>query len=103
MGFFPFLAPFSPWITQVMKDREANKQASILQKNPFAILTSAALVVKAGSDVFDSDVKTRAQAVKGLIASGFGEYKGCIIANNTNNVNLSYSINETIVVIDQLI
>ena len=100
MGFFPFLAPFSPWITQVMKDREANKQSSILQKNPFAILTSAALVTRAGSDVFDSDVKTRAQAVKGLIASGSGEYKGCIIANNTNDVNLSYSINETIVGID---
>lgn len=100
MGFFPFLAPFSPWITQVMKDREANPQASILQKNPFAILTSAALVIQGNSDVFDTDVKTRVANVKEIINSGTGKYKGCIIANNTNNIDLSYSINETPVGID---
>lgn len=101
MGFFPFLAPFTPWVIQVMKDREQNPIDSMLQKNPFVILTSAALVVKSDSNIFDNDIKTRVESIKGILNNTSGvAYKGCIIANNINDIGLSYSANETIVGID---
>ena len=67
MGFFLFLAPFSPWIKQVMEDREADTRKSMLQKQPFAILTSAALVVPAEKDVFSSDTQARKNTIKNII------------------------------------
>lgn len=101
MGFFPFLAPLSPWVTQVMQDREANPVSSMLQRQPFAILTSPALVVKGGPDVYTSDTNKRADAVKTLIKKPSAEaYKGCIIASNINSTELSYSTGLTPVGID---
>jgi len=101
MGFFPFLAPFSPWIKQVFEDREANLKKSMLQKQPFAVLTSAALVVKGGSKIFDSNTQERKTAVLDLINNPpGGAYKGCIIASNIDNLSLSYSTGKTPVGID---
>ena len=101
MGFFPFLAPFSPWITQVMEDREANPISSMLQKQPFAILTSPALVVSGGPGVFGSDSQARKLAVMELIKKPpDNSHKGCIIASNINDLALSYSTGKTPVGID---
>lgn len=101
MGFFPYMAPLTPWIKQVMEEREANPQLSILQKNPFAILTSAALVVEGGTDVYESNSEKRKTAIQQIIANiPSNAYKGCIIASNINNTELSYSLGETPVGID---
>jgi hypothetical protein len=101
MGFFPFLAPFSPWIKQVMEDREADPKKSMLQKQPFAILTSAALVVPAEKDVFSSDTQARKNAIKNIINKiPDNAHKGCIIASNIHDISLSYSTGRTPVGID---
>jgi hypothetical protein len=101
MGFFPFLAPFSPWIKQTMEDREADPKKSMLQKQPFAILTSAALVVEGNKDVFESDTQKRKDAVKDIITNiPSNSHKGCIIASNINDLSLSYSTGKTPVGID---
>jgi hypothetical protein len=101
MGFFPFLAPFSPWIKQIMEDREADPKKSMLQKQPFAILTSAALVVKGDKDVFSSNTETRKNSVKTLISNPpSNSHKGCIIASNIHDISLSYSTGKTPVGID---
>lgn len=104
MGFFPYLAPLSPWTKQVMEQREANPQLSILQKNTFSvIMTSAARVVKGSSDVFESDKEKRAEEILKIISGSTDPsttYRGCIISNNINDLGLSYSLNGTPVGVD---
>jgi hypothetical protein len=101
MGFFPFLAPFSPWIKQVLEDREADPKKSMLQKQPFAILTSAALVVKSDPQIFKSDIEGRKNKIKDIINNIPNDsHKGCIIASNIHDISLSYSTGKTPVGID---
>jgi len=96
MGF-PFLAPLSPWIIEILEERE-NDTFNTSFRNPYAILTSGALVVKGDAK---SDEKDRAEELKKLIADpGNNSYKGCIISNNSNDINLSYQLNESIIGID---
>jgi hypothetical protein len=67
------------------------------------MLTSAALVVNAGkSTTTNTDQEERVKKLQEIIANPpAGEsYSGCIIANNINNLELSYAPNETIVGID---
>ena len=96
MGF-PFLAPLSPWITEVLKQREENTFDTAF-RNPYAILTSAALVVKGTAE---TDPKKRKEQLDGLINKPPNDsYKGCIISNNANDIGLSYQTGKTIIGID---
>jgi hypothetical protein len=84
-----------------MEDREADPKKSMLQKQPFAILTSAALVVPAEKDVFSSDTQARKNAIKNIINNIPDKaHKGCIIASNIHDISLSYSAGRTPVGID---
>jgi len=96
---FPYLTPFLPWITDILQEREDNQVSNIF-KNPYAMITSAALVVQ-GAGIASNDEKTRAEDIENKIKNPPPEsYKGCIIANNINSLALSYSTAETIVGID---
>jgi hypothetical protein len=99
MGF-PYLAPLPPWTVDIMIQRENNPVATSF-KNPWAVLTSGALVAKS---VASADIKERLKQLENLINGELGEgekvYKGCIISNNINNTELSYSTQETIIGID---
>ena len=96
MGF-PFLAPLSPWIVEVLKEREESTFDTAF-KNPYAILTSAALVVQGTAK---TDEKERKEQLKELINNpGDNSYKGCIISNNSNDIGLSYQTGKTLVGID---
>jgi hypothetical protein len=97
MGF-PFFAPLEPWVVGMMEEREANPHMAMF-RNPFAVLTSGARVTKAGANVASGDEETRMKQIKEALESDKG-YKGCIISNNINNLDLSYSTNETIVGVD---
>lgn len=67
-------------------------------RNPYAILTSAALVVKGTAE---PDQNKRKEQLKGLIKTPpNGSYKGCIISNNSNDIGLSYQAGKTIIGID---
>ena len=97
MGF-PFLAPLSPWIVEVLKEREDDTFNTAF-RNPYAILTSGALVVK-GPVLRDQN--ERKKQLEDLINNPptNESYKGCIISNNSNDIGLSYQTGETIVGID---
>ena len=98
MGF-PFLAPLSPWIVEVLKEREESTFDTAF-RNPYAILTSGALVVKGTAE---SDQEKRKTQLVGLITNPPDypkSYKGCIISNNSNDIGLSYQTGKTIVGID---
>ena len=96
MGF-PFLTPLSPWIVEVLKEREESTFDTAF-KNPYAILTSGALVVK-GTALTDQN--ERKKQLQDLINNpGDNSYKGCIISNNSNDIGLSYQTGETIIGID---
>lgn len=96
MGF-PFLAPLSPWIVEVLKEREESTFDTAF-RNPYAILTSGALVVK-GTALTDQN--ERKKQLQDLINNpGDNSYKGCIISNNSNDIGLSYQTGETIIGID---
>lgn len=95
---FPYFAPLSPWIVDIMKNRENNPILSST-RNPFVILTSGALVVKgSASDKFEDRKTELVKMIKDTPSKD--SYKGCIISNNVNNIDLSYSNAETIVGID---
>ena len=98
---FPFFAPLSPWIVDVMEEREANPVNSIY-RSPFIVLTSGALVVKGSTDLGSSDENARKEEIKSILnnTNKGTQYKGCIISNNINNLELSYSIGQTIVGVD---
>jgi hypothetical protein len=97
---FPFFAPLSPWIVQVMEERESNPIKSIY-RSPFVILTSGALVVKGSQGIADQDQNARREEIKKLLDGNQSDgYSGCIISNNINNLELSYSTGETIVGLD---
>ena len=82
---FPYRTPLPSWVVEVMKQREKNK-ISAIYKNPFAILTSTALVVKGGSDILSGDKAVRQKATKDILEKPKNvEYQGCIITNNINN------------------
>lgn len=95
---FPYFSPLSPWIIDIMKDRENNPELSSV-KNPFIIMTSGALVVKGTAS--NTLVDRKKELVK-LIKNPQSQnaYQGCIISNNINSLDLSYSRNETIVGVD---
>ena len=97
MGF-PFLAPLSPWIVEVLKEREENTFDTAF-KSPYAILTSAALVVKGTAKTDQNERKTQLEE---LIRNPppNDSYKGCIISNNSNDIGLSYQTGKTLVGID---
>jgi len=98
MGF-PYFSPLSPWIVDIMTDREKNPVLSSV-KNPFVILTSGALVVNGtASDDFVARKTELANIINDLKGSP-KSYKGCIISNNINNTDLTYTKNETIVGVD---
>ena len=46
---FPFLAPLSPWIKDIMTQRESSPLMTSF-KSPWVILTSPALVVKGSAE-----------------------------------------------------
>jgi hypothetical protein len=94
---FPFLAPLSPWIIDIMKQRESTPLMTSF-KSPWVVLTSAALVVKGTAD---KDAKKRREQLLELIDKpGDNSFKGCIIANNSHNLNLTYATGNTPVGID---
>jgi hypothetical protein len=97
---FPFVAPFDGWVQEVLKQREEDRLIGVY-KNPYAVLTSAAKVVKSTPS---TDKEKRAEEIKkilkGEIAQGDTEYSGCIIANNISNLELSYATGLTPVGID---
>jgi hypothetical protein len=96
MGF-PFLAPLSPWTVEILKEREDSTFDTAF-RNPYAILTSGALVVHGVAKANQNERKTELEE---LIRTPPKEsYKGCIISNNSNNTGLSYQIGETIIGID---
>lgn len=97
---FPFVAPFDNWVKEVLKERETGKLDTSL-KRPYAVLTSGAKVIKS---IPNSDKDKRIEEIKNLLKGNIspGEivYNGCIIANNTSNLELSYSTMDTPVGID---
>jgi hypothetical protein len=95
---FPFLAPLSPWISDIMIQREKTPLMTSF-KSPWVVLTSPALVVH-GSAV--KDPEERRKELLDIIANSGGKesFKGCIIANNSHNLNLTYATGETPVGID---
>lgn len=104
---FPFLTPLPPWVSDIMLDREENQLKGSF-KNPYAVLTSGAIVTKADTPSSEQD-KRKKQLIKILNEQPSNKkYEGCIIANNINYTNksgignseLSYSLGETVVGID---
>ena len=98
MGF-PFLAPIKPWVVDVLKERENNKYM-VAFKNPWIVMTSGALVSKGKPSL---DEKARIEEIKKIVEAttpSADSYRGCIISNNSNNVELSYSTEQTIAGID---
>ena len=94
---FPFLAPLSPWIVDIMKQREDSPLMTSF-KTPWVVLTSAALVVH-GQAL--KDPTERKKELLGLIKNpGDKSFKGCIIANNSHDLNLTYATGNTPVGID---
>jgi hypothetical protein len=95
---FPFLAPLSPWTVDIMKQREENPLMTSF-KSPWVVLTSPALVVKG---VATDDPKVRREELLNAISgsSTATSYKGCIIANNSHDLNLTYATGKTPVGID---
>ena len=94
---FPFLAPLSPWIVDIMKQREDSPLMTSF-KTPWVVLTSAALVVKGEAK---KDPTERKKELLGLINNpGDKSFKGCIIANNSHDLNLTYATGNTPVGID---
>lgn len=96
---FPFVAPFDPWVKEVLQIRQKNPIISTL-KSPFVVMTSGAKVIKniGGLEATNQDgsKKTRIQVLKELLdpknqKSLKDTYEGCIISNNVNNLALSYS------------
>jgi hypothetical protein len=98
MGF-PFLAPLSPWIVEVLKEREENTFDTAF-KNPYAILTSAALVVRGTAKTDELERKKELQELILNPDKDGKSYKGCIISNNSNDISLSYQTGKTLVGID---
>ena len=96
MGF-PFLAPLSPWVVEVLKQREESTFDTAF-RNPYAILTSGALVVKGTAE---TDPNKRKEQLNNLINNPpDNSYKGCIISNNSNDIGLSYQTGKTTIGID---
>jgi hypothetical protein len=97
---FPFVAPFDNWVVEVLKQREKNPLIGVY-KNPYAVLTSGAKVIKSTpSDDPTERIKELKKILGGGVTSGIEEYNGCIISNNVNNTELSYSTQGTPVGID---
>lgn len=97
---FPYLAPFDDWVQVILKQREKDKIGGIF-KNPYAVLTSAAKVVKSTPSQDPKIRKEQIKAIlKGELAGGEKSYNGCIIANNISSLDLSYRTGLTAVGID---
>lgn len=97
---FYIISPFKQWVTTIMEQRESNPISSIY-KNPFVVLTSGALVVNAGATILSQNSEERIKRVKEIINNTPADtYRGCIIANNINNLELSYAVGKTPVGID---
>jgi hypothetical protein len=83
-----------------MKNREQNPM-NIMYKSPYVVLQSGALVVKTTA-ITETDYVKRMATMDKLITDppSAGCYKGCIISNNINNLELSYSTGQTPVGVD---
>lgn len=97
---FPFVAPFDQWVQEVLKQREEDKLSGVY-KNPYAVLSSGALVVK---DNVEKNKEDRIATIKKLLSGQLPDspkpYKGCIIANNISSLDLSYRTGNTAIGID---
>ncbi len=82
---FPFTSPFKKWITEKLDERDSNPQ-KLNSLSPFAIMSSAAVVLKEGNvtDLFNTQ------------DYGKDAYYGCVISNNTN-ISKLYQTTNTIV------
>ena len=98
MGF-PFLAPIKPWVVDVLKERENNKYM-VAFKNPWIVMTSAALVSKGKPSLDENERVKQINDIVNATTPSPDSYRGCIISNNSNNVELSYSTESTIAGID---
>lgn len=97
---FPFVAPFDEWVQEVLKQREDDKLIGVY-KNPYAVLTSAAKVIKSTpKQNKDERIEQVKKILKGELADGEKQYRGCIIANNVSNTELSYRTGNTAIGID---
>lgn len=95
---FPFVAPLQPWIVDIMTSRE-DAPLRGAYKNPYAVLTSGALVVK-GTPSSTTEQDRKSELIK-IITNPSGDiYRGCILSNNINNLELTYSLGEAAVGID---
>lgn len=97
---FPFVAPFEPWVREIMLERERNRVLSMF-KNPYVIMSSGALVMKHGPQI---TAQEKAQVLQNIlknpqanIRQGDKVYRGCVIANNVTQTDLSYNLSETII------
>ena len=96
-----YLQPIQPWAKAVLEEREKNPLSS-MYRTPFVVLSSGAFVAKGNvADLTSKDMSKRKAAIDNLINSGSNDnYCGCIISNNINNLELSYSNGETPVGVD---
>lgn len=96
-----YLSPISPWAKTVLEEREKNKLSN-LYRTPFAVMTSAALVAKLPTKTSGGNLQLpKPEDIDKIVVNPPADaYKGCIISNNINNIDLSYSTNETIVGVD---
>jgi|694.fasta_scaffold87681_2 hypothetical protein len=92
MGF-PYLAPFKPWVVNVLKEREKSKDLKSIS-SPFVILTSGAKVVK---QTPEADPDKRLEILQGILLNKTpAKYNGCIITNQNKKEEL-YQTNETMI------
>lgn len=100
---FPFVAPFDNWTKTILKHREGKFDLAMC-RNPFAVLTSPAYVA-ARVGASSTPIEERVKEFKNFIDTGKAyssttTYKGCIIANNIANLDLSYRTKETALGVD---
>lgn len=98
MGF-PMLAPLKEWVVKVMEQREKTPIETAAYKNPFIIMTSAALVTKgsAKQNAIETEEELKARIVAG---PGPGDYQGCIMTNRSNDLAFTYVTGKTRVGVD---
>lgn len=96
-----YLQSIQPWAKAVLEEREKNPLSN-MYRTPFVVMSSGAFVAKGNvADLTSKDVAKRKSAIDTLIDKGSSDtYCGCIISNNINNLELSYSNGETPVGVD---
>ena len=96
---FPYLSPIKNWTKEVLEYRESNPNA-MLEKMPYAVLSSAALVVKGNSVPNTGDrIEQYKNAIRNPQQYNQKFYQGCVITNNIDPL-LNYQKSETVLGID---